>query len=164
MENDELIHGKARSLARNPPHARLLAHTIRVSKWKSCGKLLITYFPSISMQMPIFECSTHLTSLSALLLLLLVNQTRADGICGSVDYFRMFHRALKGHVIKQLPADSEQCLKKCARSVGCFSINTYKDGDGTQQCELLRSTKTASPQDFVFKSGYDYYEVVVSFG
>ena len=135
-------------------------HTFPVSS----EKLLITSFPPIFMQIPIFDCLPHLRSLTALLLLLLVNQTRADGICGSVDYFRMFHRALKGHVIKQLPADSEQCLKKCARSVGCFSINIYKDGDGTQQCELLRSTKTASPRDFVFKSGYDYYEVVVSFG
>ena len=129
----------------------------------SSEKLLITSFPPIVMQMPVFDCFLHLRSLGALLLLLLVNQARADGICGSVDYFRMFDRVLKSHVIKQLPVDSEQCLKKCAKSVGCFSINTYKDGNGTLQCELLRSTKTASPRDFVFKSGYDYYEVVVSF-
>ena len=128
----------------------------------SSGKLLITSFPPIFMQIPVFDCLLHLRSLSTLLLLLLVNQARVDGICGSVDYFRMFDRVLKDHVIKQLPVDSEQCLKKCAKSVGCFSINTYKDGNGTQQCELLRSTKTASPRDFVFKSGYDYYEVVVS--
>ena len=126
------------------------------------GELLITSFPSISMQISIFECSSHLTSLSALLLLLLlVNPTRADEDCTSLDFSRRAEEALEGHLIKKLSADWQQCTNKCAKSVGCFSVNTYQDGDGTQQCELLRSTKTASPRDFVFKSGYVYYELEV---
>ena len=99
--------------------------------------------------------------MSALLLALLVNQARAAGECESLDFSRRPNQALAGHVFKKLPFDMQRCMNKCAQTVGCFSINTYQDGSGVPQCELLGSTAKASPEDFVVKAGNEYRELTV---
>ena len=68
--------------------------------------------------------------------------------------------ALVGHVIKTLPLFKPDCMDECQQTLSCFSMNFYQNG--SDMCELNRSTKKQSPNNFTWKSGYDYAEIPVS--
>lgn len=71
------------------------------------------------------------------------------------------HRLL-GHVIKTLSEHKADCMVTCKKTLGCFSINVYKDHRGNNKCDLNRSNKKQSPKSLVRMSGYDYAEPTVS--
>lgn len=66
--------------------------------------------------------------------------------------------ALFGHVIKTLSKHKADCMVTCGETMGCFSINVYKDQHGENKCDLNRSNKKQSPQSLVRMSGYNYAE------
>ena len=92
---------------------------------------------------------------------LLVKQTNALGKCEEHNFFRYHGYALIGHVIKSASVDGVKCTRMCSNISACFSVNVYRDKNGTPHCELNKSTKSASPEDFVIKSGCEYDELEV---
>ena len=71
--------------------------------------------------------------------------------------------ALFGHVIKNLTTNGKMpCLVECLNTPQCYSINKHEDEAGKVTCELSKSNKEASPNDFKPRPGFDYLQTVVS--
>ena len=119
------------------------------------------YFTDLSVRCCVF-LQISLATTSTLLLAFLVNQARAHGECQSLDFIRRSNRALAGHVFKRLPLDVQGCMTECAKTVGCFSINAHRSGNGDQHCELLGSSTKSSPRNLVPRPGCEHLELTVS--
>ncbi|XP_031555108.1 uncharacterized protein LOC116292015 [Actinia tenebrosa] len=76
--------------------------------------------------------------------------------CDTPIFHRHHGNALLNHVIKTLPLFFADCMTACQETLGCFSINYYKNQGFV--CDLNRSTKTQDPGSFVRMSGYEYAE------
>ena len=98
-----------------------------------------------------------------MILQLLFLHISAVNACGRFFFVGDKNFALFGHVIKNLTTYGQKpCLLECLDTPQCISINKHENEAGKVTCELSKSSKEASPDDFKPRPGFVHLQTIVS--
>lgn len=82
--------------------------------------------------------------------------------CFGFSYSRHQNKRLGYGIFKTLECSPIECQKDCARTLSCFSVNTYRNEKGAMTCELVKETKESVGWSvLVHKNGGEHNEIKV---